>query len=65
MKVLEKKINSITSLHSANDIMEDITDIKTSINDAVSILNDLLNSDKVSKLFYYWLADIIDKRLLL
>ena len=48
MKVLENKIISerFTSL-CKDEMMEDITDIKSSINDAVTILNDLLNFDKV------------------
>ena len=45
---MEKKIKQISIVDiNTNVLMENIIDVKASIDDAVTILNDLLNYDKV------------------
>ena len=52
MKVLEKKLNRLVNDGPIQMLKETVGEVKSSINSAISILNDLLNFDKVSNLTY-------------
>ena len=60
MKVLEKKLNRLGNGHERpiQKLKETVGEVKSSINNAVSILNDLLNFDKVDT--YYIVCKLVD-----
>ena len=59
MKVLEKKINRLVNDGPIQMLKETVGEVKSSINSAISILNDLLNFDKVSNLMSFYVFSLI------